>query len=270
VSLWDEPVRDVRGLATAERERLVHLLTDLSPDEWVAPTALTGWTVKDIALHLLDDDLTWLSMRRDGDSTGLVDMTDRATFPQLLAQKNQRWVDAAAVMSRQVVTGLLRWSGEQIDAFHQACDLRDQGWVSWASADPVPLWFNLAQEFTERWVHQQQVREAVGRVEDHGRLLPDVLNTFVWAFPHQLPAQAETRVAELVIEQVGTWTLRSSKDDGWSLVPGSAAAPDANLRLTADSAWRMLTGARMETQAITTEGDSTITTAMTKVRAIIV
>jgi uncharacterized protein (TIGR03083 family) len=269
VSLWDEPVRDVRPLATAEREALVHLLTGLAPDEWTAQTALTGWTVKDIALHLLDDDLTWLSMQRDGDSTGLVDMTDRATFPRLLAQKNQRWVDAAAVMSRQVVTDLLQWSGQQVETFHETRDLQDQGWVSWASDEPVPLWFNLAQEFTERWVHQQQMREAVGRVDNHERLLPDVLNTFVWAFPHQLPAQTGVRIAELVIEQVGTWTLGSA-GDGWSLAPGPAKAPDANLRLTADSAWRMLTGARIATDAITTAGDATLTAAMTKVRAIIV
>jgi DNA-binding transcriptional ArsR family regulator len=29
--------------------------------------------MKDVALHLLDDDLTWLSAQRDGDASGLVD-----------------------------------------------------------------------------------------------------------------------------------------------------------------------------------------------------
>lgn len=60
-------------------------------------------------------------------------------------------------------------------------------WVSWASDGPVPYWFNVAQEFTERWVHQQQMREAVDRVADHESMLPEVPRTFVWAFPRQLP-----------------------------------------------------------------------------------
>jgi hypothetical protein len=77
-------------------------------------------------------------------------------------------------MSRRVVTGLLRWTGEQVDSFHASQDLLGHGWVSWASAAPVPYWFNLAQEFTERWIHQQQMRAAVGIVADHetGALVP--------------------------------------------------------------------------------------------------
>ena len=67
MSLWDEQVRDVRQLAVADRQRLVQFLTDLTDEEWLAPTAAPGWTVKDIALHLLDDDMTWLSTQRDGD-----------------------------------------------------------------------------------------------------------------------------------------------------------------------------------------------------------
>ena len=47
------------------------------PSEWQTTTACPGWTVKDIALHLLDDELAWLSRGRDGDLSGLIDDTDR-------------------------------------------------------------------------------------------------------------------------------------------------------------------------------------------------
>ena len=48
--------------------------------------------------------------------------------------------------------------------------------MSWAGDGPVPLWFDIAQDLTERWVHQMQMREAVGRVEDYAqRYLPTVL-----------------------------------------------------------------------------------------------
>ena len=75
MSLWEERVRDVRPLATDERERLLAFLADLADDEWLAPTAAPGWTVKDLALHLLDDDLSWLSRERDGDLSGLIART---------------------------------------------------------------------------------------------------------------------------------------------------------------------------------------------------
>ncbi len=145
MSLWDAPVRDVRPVATDERTRLLAFLEGLTADEWVVASAAPRWTVRDLALHLLDDDLTWLSHQRDGSTAALVDMSDRQRFVELLAAKNQRWVDAARALSPRVVIDLLGWTGDQVDAFHARCDLRSEGWVSWASSEPVPFWFNLAQ-----------------------------------------------------------------------------------------------------------------------------
>jgi hypothetical protein len=42
-------VVDVRGPLTAQRERLLGLLTSLSAEQWAAPTAAPAWSVKDIA-----------------------------------------------------------------------------------------------------------------------------------------------------------------------------------------------------------------------------
>ncbi|MEM9529082.1 MAG: maleylpyruvate isomerase N-terminal domain-containing protein, partial [Bacteroidota bacterium] len=45
---------------------LIELLENLSPEEWLLPTIVPGWRVKDIAAHLLDGNLRSLSMLRDG------------------------------------------------------------------------------------------------------------------------------------------------------------------------------------------------------------
>jgi hypothetical protein len=37
-----------------------------------AATGLPGWTVKDVATHLLDDDFGRLSRDRDGETTGMI------------------------------------------------------------------------------------------------------------------------------------------------------------------------------------------------------
>ena len=51
------PVFDARPLLKAERTDLLALLASLTPHEWSAATAVPGWTVRDMALHLLGDDL---------------------------------------------------------------------------------------------------------------------------------------------------------------------------------------------------------------------
>ena len=233
---------------------MVELVGSLSNAEWLAPTAAPGWSVKDVALHLLDDDLTWLSRQRDGDASGLVDMSDRASFPALLAEKNQRWVEAGRSMSRPVVRDLLEWSGGQVAAYHSEQDLTGEGWVSWASDAPVPYWFNLAQEFTERWVHQQQMREAVGRVDHHDARLPEVLRTFVWAFPCQYRAPADAGTHVTIALGGAAWTLTADGGGCWSLADGEVPNAAASLTLSADASWRMLTGAAVPGEGMASSG----------------
>lgn len=57
VELADLPVHDPRESISSERNDLLVLLEDLSDSDWLAPTEAGHWRVKDVALHLLDDDL---------------------------------------------------------------------------------------------------------------------------------------------------------------------------------------------------------------------
>jgi uncharacterized protein (TIGR03083 family) len=235
--------RDVRPQLRQERADLLELLAGLTADQWTAPTAALGWSVKDVALHLLDDDLGWLSRGRDGDRSGHLDMSDHEAFVRSLAAKNQRWVDGAQGLSRDVVVGLLTWAGEQMDTYYAAMDLTARGHVAWAGGD-VPVWFDIEQDLTERWVHQQQIRTAVGIDDGYSdRYLPVVLATFVWAFPAQYapPALPGTEVG-LDFEVGPGWTLTWAATS-WSLGEGFPGAPAASLRCDAETAWLLLTGA---------------------------
>jgi tetratricopeptide (TPR) repeat protein len=107
-----------------------------------------------------------------------------------LGAKNQRWVDGASVLSHRVLQDLLTWSGQQVDQYYASLNLRESSQIIWAGPDPVPLWFDLARDFTEWWVHQQQIRDAVRVPGSHDRFLSVVLQTFVWAFPYQYRAEA--------------------------------------------------------------------------------
>ena len=182
MDLWTVPVFDVRSVLSREREDLLGFVGSLTDDEWFSATQVPGWTVKDLALHILDDDPGWLSRGRDQDGSGRLDVDD-SDFVEALNRKNQYWVAAANQLSRRVVLGLLEWAGHQMDAYYATQSLTSPGRVSWASDDPVPNWFDLAQDLTERWVHQMQMREAIDRVEAfRDDYLPEVMQTFVWAF----------------------------------------------------------------------------------------
>jgi uncharacterized protein (TIGR03083 family) len=266
------PVVDVRRSLTAQRGRLLSLLTSLTDAQWAAPTAAPGWSVKDVALHLLDVDLSWLAQDRDHDQTGIIPVpSDHGEFVRGLAQRNQRWVDGTRILSPRLITSLLRWSGEQIDAYLGTVDLAGSSSVYWAGE--VPSWFDLAREFTERWVHYRQIREAArqdGHDQQQDEYLPLVLRTFVWGFPHQYqaPAPAGTAIA-LEIPGIGAWTLTRTTT-GWSLDEGQATAPAAGLRTSGEAAWRLLTGASYDPRQVQLSGDPALAQPLLQVRGIIV
>ena len=266
------PAADVRGSLTAQRGRLLSLLDSLSGAQWAAATAAPEWSVKDIALHLLDVDLSWLAHDRDHDPSGIVPVpADHKEFVRGLAQRNQRWVDGARALSPRLITGLLRWSGEQLDAYLGTVDLTRPSSVYWAGE--VPQWFDLAREFTERWVHYRQIREAAqpaGHDQQQDPYLPLVLRTFIWGFPHQYqaPAPAGTTIA-LDIPGIGPWTLTRTAT-GWSLDDGQAAAPAARLRMDGEAAWRLLTGAQYDAHQVQLSGNPELAGPLLRVRGIIV
>jgi uncharacterized protein (TIGR03083 family) len=263
--------RDTRPLIAEIHADLLALLGSLRDAGWAAPTEAGRWTVKDVALHLLDGDLVQLSIGRDGDLSGLLDSSgDYREFVAALDAKNQRWVDAARGLSPRVVTGLLRWSGEQVRQYYTTVDLAGRAHVSWASDGPVPRWLDLAREMTERWIHQQQIRDAVGQPGDHDRFLPAVLATFAWAFPYQYrPGAPPGTTVQIDFGSGGRWLL-TREQDGWVLGEGTAARPAATLRMPPRLAWRQLTGLPVPAGECTAEGDGRLAAPLLAVRGIIV
>ena len=108
---------------TEERRDLLQFLRALTPADWDTPSAAPSWSVKDVALHLLDDDLGRLSRRRDGDRTELLSTEDHASFVTALAAKNQRWIDGTRGLSSRVLTDLLEWSGQEMDAYYASMNM---------------------------------------------------------------------------------------------------------------------------------------------------
>jgi uncharacterized protein (TIGR03083 family) len=244
----DAEVVVVTHLFAPERASLIELLSALSTGQWQAPTVCPGWSVKDVALHLLGDDIGLLSRRRD--SVAPADVSSKpGGFQELVAsldRLNQSWVEATRRISPRLLCELLAFTGEATWRYLASLDpLAVEGRVSWVGPDPVPNWLDVAREYTERWTHQQQIRDAVGvpGLKEPAFMAP-VLATFVHALPRAFagaPAPAGTTVEVAVGGQGGRCWVLTRTPHGWDLGAGTAAAPRARVALDAETAWRLWT-----------------------------
>jgi uncharacterized protein (TIGR03083 family) len=231
----------VLDLFPSERRELLGLLDALPPDAWSLPSMAGDWTVKDIAAHLVGADLGRLSRQRDGHRESRDADEALKTY---IDRRNAEWVTSMRRISPRVIRSLLAFGGNESQGFFATEDPFALGsTVSWAGPDPAPNWLDLAREFTERWHHQQQIRDAVGAPSlDDPKFLRPVLATFAFALkgPYLgVDAPVGTTVA-LVVEgpSGGDWTIARTAR-GWELLLGRAETPTASVRMNEDTAWRM-------------------------------
>jgi uncharacterized protein (TIGR03083 family) len=264
----------VTDLFAPEREALLDLLGTLRDEEWTAPTICTGWSVKDIAAHLLGDDLGKLSRARDG--FALEGIGDQADVVQYLNRINNEWVQATRPLSPQVLCNLLAVTGAATMSFFRSVDLLTLGEpVSWAGPRPAPVWLDVAREYTERWTHQQQIRDALGKPAlTEPQFLGPVLATFVWALPQTFRNTEAIPgvVVGLTIsgEAGGDWSVVKGNDD-WVLYQGACGLPDCQVSIEQDKARRLFTRGITPDQAhATVLGDYSLAMTLLETVSIIV
>lgn len=270
--LTDAPPWDARPLMSEERDALLGLLRGLARDAWASPTPCPGWSVQDVVAHVLGEDLGLLARARDGhDGVRIPAGLPYRAFVGALNDANQRWVEAARRLSPRQLVDLLSRTGDELAEHLAGVDMKAPASVVWTGPDPVPAWFDVARHYTERWVHQQQVREAVGRPGlDGDREVGAVLRTFVWALASVPPAEPGAEVGFSVTGQGGgEWALAST-GAGWELVAGAPRAPDAVIRLSAGHAWRLFTDALEDLSVIEITGNLELARSFLDARAIIV
>lgn len=231
-------------------EALIRLLKDLSPEDWKMPTHAKKWIVKDIAAHLLDGNLRTLSAMRDrfsGDAPDPGQVTSYQELVTYLNRLNADWVKAFKRISPVVLVELLEITGKpyieclkSLDPFAHALFP-----VDWAGEAISMNWFHIAREFTEKWHHQQQIREAVGQpgIMTRQFYFP-VMDTFMRALPRAYGniEGANNCVVRVIVsgELGGSWNL-IKKADGWKLNPDLTTPPETEITLDPVSAWQLFT-----------------------------
>ena len=252
---------DVIQLFDEERALLLTVLDALSADEWLAPTVCASWSVKDIAAHVVGDDLGAAS-GGDGWSAGFIDATDFGELVAAINAQNEAWVASMRRLSPRLIVEMLRFSGEHAFTSYRARDLDAVGQpVDWAGPGPAPVWLHIAREYTERWLHSQQIYDAIAALREGAhpapaslerRLMHPVLDTFARSLPRayqDTEAPEGTHVRLVVKGEAGcSWSLvrgvdpqSTQKTQRWALMDDVRTKAAATVTIDQDAAWRMYT-----------------------------
>jgi uncharacterized protein (TIGR03083 family) len=237
-----EPIL-VAALFAPVNDELVALLRGLAAGEWNARTAAPAWTVKDVASHLLDTTLRRLSMHRDGYLPQIKDDALAGGLTRFIDDLNAEWVSVSRRLSPAQIIDMHERYGRQMADFMTTLDPFSSApiGVSWAGEATSLNWFDTARELTEKWHHQQQIRDAVGRPPLYeARYLRPVIDTFMRALPFTYRNVEAPFGTEIVVQvDEDAWTI--VRDERWTLFAGAGDTPATTITMTADTAWRLMT-----------------------------
>jgi uncharacterized protein (TIGR03083 family) len=258
---------------------LLRFLRDLEPADWEKATVLPTWRVRDIAAHLLDTALRRLSGGRDGyrpDGPGPA-ITGPADLARYVTSLADGWVAAVRAVSPAVLVDLIAHVEPQLHAHFASLEpmaLARIG-VPWAGEARSAVWFDVAREYTERWHHQMQIREAFGDRSIQGReLYAPVLETFMRALSFHYRGVPATEGAAVLVEIAGPaggrWYIARGRD-GWDPVPPGPVA--ASARIVQEAAWKIFTrfgAGSVPSSDVTLDGDAVLARHVLSMTCIIV
>lgn len=240
----------VNHLFPVLNKNLVELLKSLKPDDWERHTIARLWSVKDVAAHLLDGNLKALSLQRDGHD-GITSPKSRnyKDVVKWLNTTNAEWVKTAVRLSPDVLIMLLEQTGEPVEKYFSSLPPFEKSIypVDWAGESESQNWFHVAREYTERWIHQQQIRNAVRQEEANmtREMFYPFIDTLMRGLPHtyaKTKAKEGTTIKITVSGDIGgDWYITKTEKD-WQLTP-NVDTIEAELIIDPDTAWKLFTKA---------------------------
>ena len=259
---------------------LIDLLRGLAPADWERATVAGDWRVRDVAAHLLDVDLRKLSVSRDG----FLAPPDRpiggyGDLVRFLNRLNADWVAASRRLSPRVLVDLLAVTGPAVSELITALPPHEPALfsVAWAGESQSENWFDIGRDYTERWHHQMQIRDAVGAPLLLARpWLHPLLDLSVRALPRayeSVMAEDGTAVVfEVTGEEREIWSL-IREAGAWQIWRGAAPRPAVTVRADPDTAWRLLYNAlplAIARERVSIQGDATLAAPLLSTRSVMV
>ncbi|MBX2897699.1 MAG: maleylpyruvate isomerase N-terminal domain-containing protein [Cyclobacteriaceae bacterium] len=229
-------------------QKLIDLLKSLSVDDWNRPTVAKLWTVKDVAAHLLDTSVRTVALAQQHAGDPPEAINSYHDLLNYLNQLNADWVKAMRRVSTQTLIDFLQLTQKPMIDYYHSLDLQAPAMfpVAWAGEVESRNWFHIAREYTERWHHQQQIRDAVQQdgIMNREYFYP-MVDTLLQALPYNYrttTAPDGTCITVTITGKAGgTWIIQY-QNNKWQLVD-TAKQNVTTVTLTADTAWKLFTKA---------------------------
>ncbi len=240
-----EPIQTLHLFEPLE-QKLIELLKSLSPTDWNKSTVAKLWTVKDVAAHLLDTSIRTIAESKNFIGDPPTPINSYHELVDYLNRLNTDWVKAMRRVSPETLIDFLKLTQKPfIEYYHSLDQLSPAKFsVAWAGEQESKNWFHIAREYTERWHHQQQIRDAVGKpgIMDREFFFP-MIDTLLSAMPY---AYRESSPKEGTIVQVkilgtagGEWRIQK-QSIGWEFTSASGEIT-STIELDTDTAWKLFT-----------------------------
>jgi uncharacterized protein (TIGR03083 family) len=225
--------------------KLMELLRSLTPAEWERQTVAKFWKVKDVVAHLLDGNTRVLSSLRDNYQGETPNIQSYQHLLDHLNGLNADWVKAMKRVSPAMLLLLHETTGKLYCDYYASVDpFGKSPWaVNWAGEEESKNWMHIAREYTEKWLHQQQIRDAVNKP---GLLTKEFFYPFIDTFMMALPftyrdvdADEGTTVALTVSSEIGgSWFIK--RENGkWLLTKEKINDPTTQVIVDPTTAWKL-------------------------------
>jgi len=227
-------------------EKLMELLRSLTQEEWNAQTVAKLWKVKDVAAHLLDGNIRALSIQKEkyfGEPAPAINSyTDLVNW---LNQLNADWVRAAKRISPTVMILLHEATGKQTCEYFESVNPFEKAIfsVAWAGEEESLNWMHVAREYTEKFLHQQQIRDAVNKQGIMTKeLFYPFIDTFMFALPHtyrNVDAENGTVIRLNVSSEIGGSWFLLRENEKWILKKENNLKSSSIITIDPDTAWKL-------------------------------
>lgn len=226
--------------------QLIELLQNIKSEDWGKQTVAKLWTVKDVAAHLLDGNIRVLSSLRDKHKGEKREINTYDELLNYLNGLNAEWVLAMKRVSSKVLVELLKETGNHFYKYYASLNLNGKAEysVAWAGENKSKNWMHIAREYTEKFLHQQQIRDAVNM---QGILTKEYFYPFLdvcmYALPYTLRnTSTETgNIIEMKItgESGGTWYAKFN-GKSWERIDSEISIPPiTTIEIDANSSWKL-------------------------------
>jgi hypothetical protein len=266
---------DVVNLLPVLDQKLFELLHSLTPEEWQMQTIAKQWVVKDVVAHLLDTNIRTLSILRDNHYGEQPDIHSYQDLVDFLNRLNADWVKAMRRVSPETLMLLHETTGPLYCDYYASLDPFDKAGfaVAWAGEAESKNWMHIARDYTEKWLHQQQIRDAVNKP---GLLTREFyypfITVFMMALPHtyrNITAANGTIIQLTITTDIGSSWFLVRDDDTWQLHKETTGDVTTEVSIDPDIAWRLFSKSLRPEEirsGIVISGDKTLgETALTMV-----